>query len=346
MDNMIKKESPNWVQTSLAGAICLGLKQGKFYRNTCSTCLNLLINYTRGCSAACGYCGLGRSRQAGAKPTFIRVQWPQYAMESICRQLRTHHHPFQRICVSMVTNLRALPDTLTLVRQLRDTIDLPISVLVTPSVMKGREDFQRLQDAGVDRVGIAIDAATEALFDRYRGRGVGGPHRWSQYWQSVENALDVFDHYHTGLHFIVGLGESEKEMVDVIDQSYGMGAMTHLFSFYPEEGSLLAHHSPPPLAQYRRVQLARYLINNGYQRSRNMSFDDAGTLVDFGCSIDTFLEEGTAFMTSGCPGSDGCVACNRPFANERVSQPLRNYPFPPQEHDLLAIRNQLKVEGL
>jgi len=46
-------------------------------------------------------------------------------------------------------------------------------------------------------------------------------------------------------------------------------------------------------------------------------------------------------MTSGCPGADGTVACNRPFGNERASEPMRNYPFVPGHQDVEMIRTQL-----
>jgi biotin synthase len=61
---------------------------------------------------------------------------------------------------------------------------------------------------------------------------------------------------------------------------------------------------------------------------------------------DVVLEEsiqfGEPFMTSGCPGEDGRVACNRPFGNEKASRPIRNYAFEPEVEDVALIRYQLK----
>ena len=51
--------------------------------------------------------------------------------------------------------------------------------------------------------------------------------------ESVEDAVDVFGRNKVGVHLIVGLGETEKEMIKVVQQAHGMGAKTHLFSFYP-----------------------------------------------------------------------------------------------------------------
>ena len=73
-----------------------------------------------------------------------------------------------------------------------------------------------------------------------------------------------------------------------------------------------------------------------------MRFSDDGVLMDFGTDIEPYIFMGTPFMTSGCPGKDGSVACNRPFGNERPSEPIRNYPFFPEKEDLEMIREQLE----
>ena len=67
----------------------------------------------------------------------------------------------------------------------------------------------------------------------------------------------------SGIHLIVGLGETEKEMVVTIQKGQDLGAYTHLFSFFPEKGSPMEKIPLPPLGQYRRIQLARWIINEG-----------------------------------------------------------------------------------
>lgn len=337
----VVRESPVYVQTSLAGAICLGLEAGRFMPQTRCTCLNLLLTYDSGCRASCSYCGLAHNRQADSGKTFIRVKWPCYSIDEILQRMRTHRHPFKRVCVSMVTHGRALDDTCAIVRQVRENTDLPVSGLLAPTVMKGPEDMRKLKDAGVDRIGIAIDAANEELFDKHRGSGVGGPHRWERFWESVGEGVAVFGPYMAGVHLIVGLGESEKEMVQTINRAYRLGAMTHLFSFFPESGSLLQGSPQPPLGQYRRVQLARYLINGGYLDMEQIKFSPEGRILDYGLDIAPHIQKGEAFMTSGCPDKDGKVACNRPFGNERASEPMRNYPYPPGREDVKVIASQI-----
>jgi len=338
----IKQESPQFVQTSLAGAISLGMEPGRFLQDVRCTCLNLLLTYDSGCAASCSYCGLSRKRQVDdACQTFIRVKWPTYSLDEILERMQTRHHPFARVCVSMVTHARALEDTCTIIRRVKQDTSLPVSGLLAPTLLKGRRDLETIKEAGADRVGIAIDAATPELFDQHRGKGAGGPHRWEKFWNTIEEAVQVFGPYHVGVHLIVGLGETEQEMINISAKAHEMGALTHLFSFFPEAGSPMENQPQPPLGQYRRVQLARYLINENIVPVGSMRFSPAGQVVDFGVDIEPYVAQGRPFMTSGCPGADGTVACNRPFGNERASEPMRNYPFVPGHQDVEMIRTQL-----
>lgn len=341
---MNQKVSPQFIQISLAASLTLGFQQGSFHRNAKLKGLNLLLHYEEGCLGKCRFCGLSRSRREGPKGrTFIRVDWPLYRLEEIIERTKGEDH-IHRVCLSMITHPKALADTLYVIERLRKETHLPISVLVSPTLIRHNDSLAAMKKAGADRVGIAVDAATSDLFSQLRGKGVGGPHQWDHYWDVVRMAVNVFGKFHAGIHLIVGLGETEKEMVDAIQKGQDMGAFTHLFSFFPEKGSPMEEYPPPPLDQYRRIQLARWIINEGLGSASQMKFDEKGRLIDFGTDAEPLFQTGEAFMTSGCPGRDGKVACNRPYGNERPSEPIRNFPFMPEKEDIEEIRRQLGVK--
>ena len=102
-----------------------------------------------------------------------------------------------------------------------------------------------------DHIGVAVDLATPDLFDRFRGRGVKGPHRWEKYWSCLSDCLEVFGTDNAGAHFMVGMGETEREMCSAIQRVKDMGGGTHLFSFYPEGNSLMADHPLPAMDTYQ-----------------------------------------------------------------------------------------------
>ena len=140
---------------------------------------------------------------------------------------------------------------------------------------------------------------------------------------------------------MVGMGETEQEILACIQRTRDLGGRTHLFSFFPEHESLLSERQPPPISTYRRIQLGRWLIDGGLTRLERMRFDGHDRVTDFGVEIEQFVDSGEPFMTSGCSGNDGTVACNRPFANERPGEEIRNYPFHPEPEDLRPIRDSL-----
>lgn len=342
------RESPEYVRVSLAAAITLRLCPGTFYRDAKLYTLNLLLTYNDGCMARCAYCGLSKSRNlktSWTQHSFIRVSWPLIRLDEVLKRIKKCPH-LERACVSMITHKRAREDTLTIVEAVREEID-EVSGLITPTIIN-KKWLYKLHEAGADKVGIAIDTATPYLFDKLRGKGVMGPHRWEKYWKTVKEAVDVFGRRNVGIHLIIGLGETEEEAVQTIQKAHDMGALTHLFSFFPEEESMMQNHPQPPIGTYRRVQLARYLINKEISRYDAMEFDDKGRIVSFGVdkrTLEKIINSGRPFMTSGCSSKYRENACNRPYSNSTPFQALigelRNYPFPPSKKDIEIIKRQL-----
>lgn len=338
------RESPGYLRISLAAAMTLGFKQGRFFRRAISPCLNLLLTYADGCRGNCAYCGLGRARpgEFGSK-SFIRVTWPIYSIDEILRSTLEREKDLRRICLSMVTNQRAPGDTRLILGRLHNATALPISVLMTPTILH-KYDLVDFRELGADRIGIAIDAATAALFEETRGRKVGGPHRWERYWECFEECIDIFGHGRVGIHLIVGLGETEKEMAEIMGRIRKIGGTIHLFSFYPEEGSLFSSRPQAPSPQFRRIQLARYLLEKDLVKPSGFRYDERSRIIDFGLSqdvVDTAIDSGLPFMTSGCPDADGGSACNRPYGDSPPGDDIRSFPFLPEASDIEKIRSEI-----
>jgi biotin synthase len=81
------------------------------------------------------------------------------------------------------------------------------------------------------------------------GAGVKGAHSWERYWKVLEESAQIFGKKKFGAHLIVGLEETEKEMTKTIQRIRDLGSQTHLFSFYPEDGSGLSDHPPCDVSQ-------------------------------------------------------------------------------------------------
>ena len=346
--------SPEYVQMSTAAAITLGVTTGRMYRCACTRCLNLLLTYPEGCRANCAYCGLARHREAErdyADRNFIRVDWPAVPMEQVVDIVARDvaGSPFHRMCISMITHPRSDEDTVSVLKAWTARIDpdaIPVSILSNPTTMTG-DDVRRLKDLGADIFTVALDAATPALFDRTRGKGVQSPHKWQKYWEILLEARGIFGPQKFGAHIIIGMGETEYEALELVQRLVDLGGHSHMFCFFPEQGSLMDHLPATPRDQWRRVQLARYLIDYAGVRVGQMSFDEHGRVSDFGlpaAELDGIINDGVAFRTSGCPGKfrDDVSACDRPYGDSPPSN-IASYPFQPNKGDLRRIRRQLGI---
>ncbi len=340
------RQSPEYVMTSLAGAITLGFEKGKFARDeTVLRGLNILMTYPENCVANCSYCGMSRERRVPREEsTFIRVKWPIVSVDELIEKSVQVSHQMRRLCVGMLANRQSFDHSLQVIEQFHEKTPLLISGLITASLIKKREDLERIRDAGADRVDIAIDAATSELFEKHRGRPVKGPHRWDHFWWVTSEATKVFEPGTVGIHLVAGLGETEEELLKSCQKAQDMNVVTHLFSFNPEPSTLLGDYPQPAIGHYRRCQLGRYLINELGIHIHHFRFNTRGQVVDFGLDQETLekiVESGRPFMTSGCPDEHGETACNRPYGNGRPSEKIRNFAFAPRPTDIEDIRSQL-----
>jgi biotin synthase-related radical SAM superfamily protein len=350
--------SPEYVQMSTAAAITLGVTAGRMYRCSCTRCLNLLLTYPEGCRANCAYCGLARHREAErdyADRNFIRVDWPAVPMEVIVDKVASDQReggpgsPFHRMCISMITHPRSDDDTVAVLKKWTSRIDpddIPVSILSNPTTM-GRADVQRLKDLGADIFTVALDAATPEIFDRTRGKGVQSPHKWDKYWEVLLDSRDIFGPEKFGVHIIVGMGETEHDVLQLVQRVVDLGGHNHMFCFFPEQGSLMDHLPATPRDQWRRVQLGRYLIDYRGARVDHMKFDGQGRVVDFGLpggELDDIVDSGLPFRTSGCPGkvAEDISACDRPYGDSPPSD-IASYPFALDGKDVKKVRKQLGI---
>ena len=346
--------SPEYVQMSTAAAITLGLVPGKMHRTACTHCLNLLVTYPEGCRANCAYCGLARHREETrdyADRNFIRVDWPAARYDDVIARVQAgaDQGQFQRMCISMITHPNSNGDTFVLLEKwMREVPRVPVSILSNPTTLE-RADLVRMQRMGADIFTVALDAVTPEIFERTRGKGVDSPHKFEHYWRAIEWAAEIFGPEKFGAHLIGGLGETEREILEVAQKIRDLGGHNHMFAFYPEHGSLMEDWPPVDRGQWRRVQLARFIIDYAGGHIRDMAFDAEGRVIDFGVpelKLEEIIRSGKPFRTSGCPGKDDDVsACNRPYGDSSPTDIL-SFPFALARRDVAKVRRQLRGDDI
>jgi biotin synthase len=240
----------------------------------------------------------------------------------------------RRVCIQALNYPEVFTHLLAIVETICSCVKVPISISCQPL---NHENIGQLADAGAERIGIPLDAATKEIFDRVKGSAAGSPYRWEKQFELLNEAVKVFGKGRVSTHLIVGLGETEKEMVQIVQKCVDMDVLPALFAFTPIAGTALENKVQPTVQNYRRMQIARYLILHGIARYEDMAFEE-GCLTDFGVDkqiLTQIVRTGEPFLTSGCPD------CNRPYYNEKPSGPIYNYPRKLTRKELSEIQRQV-----
>jgi biotin synthase len=349
----IKKVSPEFVRISAASAMALRLQSGRFSREFDFGGINILLNYENGCLSDCGYCGLARTRPgAYEEKSFIRVEWPLVDTDRLVNRMAEHEDKLTRLCISMVTHGSAYRDTVDITKRLTAKVSTPLSILVAPPTLNTAK-LQNFKDLGVDMIGVGLDAITESTFKKHRTDVPNGALRWDNYWNIINESRRIFGPWKVNIHTVVGLGESDKDMVDMFYYLRENEILPYLFCFNPEPDSRMGHVPKSSITRWRRIQLVKHLIETYDLSPDAIQFDGENAIHKLTVENNTIasaldsLDHGTPFMTNGCPSEGGNEAgCSRPYGSYKPSESFRDFPFQPEADDLVLIRKELALEEI
>ncbi len=300
------------VRVSYGTAIAMGLIRAKMLARP--TTAYLMTYWPGRCRNNCAFCVQARESRADLEK-LSRVTWPAFELEKVIAGLP--RGGFARVCLQTVDYPGLVDDTLELLRAL-SPLGLPVSVSITPVSRGVLEEFKSL---GVDYIGVGLDAASERVYSEVKD----SLYSLDDMWRFTSQVLDVFGPGKALVHIIIGLGETDRDVLETIERVYGMGGEVSLFAFTPVKGTGLEKAKPPSVRRYRRIQVAHHLIKEGLVNVDDMEFDGNGKLTGFGLSKEELsrLLPPEVFMTHGCPG------CNRPYYNERPRREPYNFPVRP-----------------
>lgn len=243
---------------------------------------------------------------------------------------------------------RAYPDTLDITRRITSNVRAPLSLLVAPPTLNERR-LQAFKDAGADMIGIGLDAVTEDLFRSLRTEVPKGGLKWHQYWRIVDAARDIFGPWKVNCHTLVGLGETDADLMAIFGRLLDRQIFSYLFCFNPEPDSRIGNRPKTPLRRWRRIQLAKFLLEERGLDPSAFRFDDAGALVRIHAPselVEEVVDDGHAFMTNGCPSTGGEPGCTRPMGSWRPTEDPRDFPWRPTSAETSVIRDVLDLDDL
>jgi biotin synthase len=348
-----KKVSPDYVRISAASAMALRLQPGRFSREFDFGGINILLNYENGCLSDCSYCGLARTRPgAYEEKSFIRVDWPLVETDRLISRMAEYESKLTRLCISMVTHGSAYRDTADITERLARHVRTPLSILVAPPTLN-TERLQHFKDLGVDMIGVGLDAVTEETFRKHRTDVPNGSLRWGNYWNVINDSRRIFGPWKVNIHTVVGLGETDRDLVGLFLYLKENQILPYLFSFNPEPDSRMGEVPRASIRRWRRIQLVKHLIEKHELQAEAVSYDESGAIRRLHvrdnallAALDS-LDQGIPFMTNGCPSEGGEEAgCSRPYGSYRPSESFRDFPFRPEADDLTLIRKELALEEI
>jgi len=321
LTHWIKGSTEMYVRASIGTLASLGLLDIKMLEKPYTA---YILQYSEnGCEAECLFCPQSRVNFS-RKDLVSRVVWPRIELEKLIKAIK-RKNVFARICVQNVIKPSFEEEFLEIIRNIRrSNIRTPLSASITPV---SKELLIKLKELGVDYLGVGLDAASPRVFKIVRK-----PFTWGKYMDFIRDGIEVFGLRKVDVHLIFGLGESEREFVETMKKIYELGAEIALFAYTPVKGTLLNIKKQPPILSWRKMQIAKHLIESGQESKMFFVGDRVCFEKNFLQQLLKNLEKHVKlFLTTGCP------SCNRPFYNESPKGPYYNFPSIPFAKERLAI---------
>ncbi|MDN5342912.1 radical SAM protein [Oceanotoga sp. DSM 15011] len=288
------------MKLSYATAVKMGIKNGRFEFKMPTA----YIMIGEKCVYNCYFCS--QARESYTDTDYLsRVKWPSIDLEKF--EEKFDEKIFRRICIQVVSSLNYERELIPLLEYLKNK-KVDVSVSIRP---KNLEEIKMLfEKYKIDRIGISVDVANEKLFKKIRGT------EYSKYRDLMIRASKDFLHKVT-THVIVGLGETDEDIVKFMLDMKSQSILVSLFAFTPVKGTKLEAYEKPTIERYRKIQNSREIINKYDIQLKDFKFDNQGNLIELP-KKDIDLEE--AKKTSGCPW------CTRPYYNETPGKVQYNIP--------------------
>ncbi|MGB9749447.1 MAG: radical SAM protein [Caldisericia bacterium] len=310
------------IKVSIGSTVPLGLKN--FKQNYPTPTIYLL---TPGkCLRDCKYCSLSKSSNSEEK-FLSRVVWPSFEINDVIQRILNNRDRIKRVCIQTVNNRFSKEIYTKILKEISDKVKVSISINTENDNL-----IKKIFSFGADRIGLALDIATEKNYEFLRG---------GDFFKKINFILKTGKIYEGRIstHIIVGLNETDFEILNLYKLFITNKINVGLFSFTPIKGTYLEKNMPPKLIRYRKIQIGTKLLEIGFEL-RDFKFKNNGEIVGFPKFNLEELIKLKPFNTRGCPD------CNRPFYNERPTGEVYNYPFDLDKESILKEMVDLGLDKL
>ncbi len=182
------------------------------------------INLEAGCIYDCAFCV---TPSMGDTKTISPERWVELILDSVKKE----QVDAVAVTSGIPEDLRTTTDgMLFVVENVREALS-DMAIGVEPYI-EDVEDIQRFKDAGADEIKLNIETATQALFDR-----VCPMLDRQKVFELLPKAVEVFGKGNVTSNIIVGLGESDEEVLAASKQLIDMGVVPTLRGLRVNDGN-------------------------------------------------------------------------------------------------------------
>ncbi|MGJ8678266.1 MAG: MSMEG_0568 family radical SAM protein [Akkermansiaceae bacterium] len=193
----------------------------------------------------CQFCAIGESLKSGA--TIAHKTPAQLAEVAAAAQKLDGVKNVVMTTGTPVTSDRGAAVLVESARAIKDATNLPIQAQCEPP-----DDFawfQKLKDAGVDSLGMHLEAWDESVRAEIMPGKAEVP--VSYYIKAFKAAVEVFGKGQVSTYLLAGLGDSEESLLSASEQLIELGVYPFVVPFVPVTGTQLEDH-PAPTSDFMR----------------------------------------------------------------------------------------------
>lgn len=117
---------------------------------------------------------------------------------------------------------------------------------------------------------------------------------WNTCFELLSSAVSYYGKENVGVHICLGLGETEEQIVQLIQSLKDQGVVTLVSPCISIEAFHTIVRDYPILkvsrGKFYRTLVANYVIEKGLSRLEQFTFNEFGQVIGFGISLDTLLK--------------------------------------------------------
>ncbi len=134
---------------------------------------------------------------------------------------------------------------------IKAAVDLPLQGQCEPP--DDDRWFERMKAAGIDSLGMHLEAVTPAVRERIMPGKASVP--LERYFEAFAAAVRVFGRVQVSTYVLAGLGDTAAEILDMCETLLSLGVYPFVVPFVPISGTPLESH-PAPSPEFMRAVLA------------------------------------------------------------------------------------------